>query len=102
MSFKNLPLLGTAEIIGALNLNAKQTAAAAAFAHRLAQTAWRQRPPHKSGQSYEEFAASVSDCAWLTMFEFGALLALGRRREALLLADASRAVHHSARSAARK
>ncbi|MER7512229.1 hypothetical protein ABTX82_28300 [Streptomyces lavendulae] len=98
MSFKNLPLLGTAEIIGALNLSPKQTASAANLAHRVAQSAWRRQPPHKRGLSYEEFASTVSDCAWLTMFEFGALLALGRHHEALLLADASRMVHHSART----
>ncbi|MFE2149030.1 hypothetical protein ACFXAO_03210 [Streptomyces lavendulae] len=102
MSFKHLPLLGAAEIIGALGLSPEQTAAAADMAHRVAQSAWRRRGPRKSGQSYEEFAATVSDCAWLTMFEFGALLALGRRREALLLADASRVVHQAARTAARK
>ncbi|MFD8022544.1 hypothetical protein ACFXJO_13175 [Streptomyces lavendulae] len=93
MSFKHLPLLGTAELIGALKLNPKQTAAAANLAHRVTHNAWRRRPSHKGGQTYDEFAATVSDCAWLTMFEVGALLALGRRQEALLLTEASRSVH---------
>ncbi|MFE1559016.1 hypothetical protein ACFW6V_29030 [Streptomyces sp. NPDC058734] len=99
MSFKHLPLLGTAEIIGALNLNPQQTSAAAAFAHQLARTAWRRRAPHRSGQGYDEFAAGVPDCAWLTLFEFGALKALGRHHEALLLAAASRSAHRRGRTA---
>ncbi|MGP3685846.1 hypothetical protein ACTVZO_14220 [Streptomyces sp. IBSNAI002] len=93
MSFKHLPLLGTAEIIGTLNLSPKQTAAAANLAHRVAQSAWRRRPPHKSGQTYADFAATVTDCAWLTMFEVGALLTLGRHRDARLLTEASRLAH---------
>lgn len=99
MSFKNLPLLGTAEIIGALDLYPTQTSAAAAFAHQIAHTAWRRRPPRKSGQSYDEFAAGVPDCAWLTLFEFGALKALGRHREALLLAAASQSIHRRSQAA---
>ncbi|MEV6678553.1 hypothetical protein AB0N09_17090 [Streptomyces erythrochromogenes] len=102
MSFKYLPLLGTAELIGALNLNSKQTAAAANLAHRVAQSAWRRRPAHKKGQTYEEFASNVPDCAWLTMFEVGALLALGRRGDAQLLMETSRAVHQSTQTGRRR
>ncbi|WKV74127.1 hypothetical protein AW27_023070 [Streptomyces sp. PCS3-D2] len=102
MSFKNLPLLGTAEIIGALNLSPKQTAAAANLAHRVTQSAWRRRPPHKSGQTYEEFAAAVSACAWLTMFEVGALLILGRHHDARILTEASRSVHQAAHTGRRR
>ncbi|MCP3759658.1 hypothetical protein [Streptomyces sp. TBY4] len=103
MSFKHLPLLGTAEIIATLNLSNAQTQSAASLAHTVARRAWSRRPGHKHGQDYEEFAAAIPACSWLTMFEVGALLQLGRRCEAENLMAAARLVHPSrARSGARR
>ncbi|MFD8978643.1 hypothetical protein [Streptomyces sp. NPDC059564] len=95
MSFKHLPLLGTAEIIATLNLSNAQTQNAAALAHTVARRAWSRRPGHKHSQDYAEFAAAIPACSWLTMFEVGALLQLGRRREADNLMIAARLVHQA-------